>query len=89
MARVTFTPNLQRHAACPPTDVAGATVREALDAAFAAYPAARSYILDEHGALRHHVVVFVDGLQVADRKRLSDAIGPGAQLYVMQALSGG
>ena len=89
MARVTFTPNLQRHVACPPMDAVGATVREALDVVFAANPAARGYVLDEHGALRHHVVVFVDGVQVADRKRLSDAIGPNAQLYVMQALSGG
>lgn len=89
MARVTFTPNLQRHVACPPMDAAGASVREALDVVFAANPAARGYVLDEHGALRHHVVVFVDGVQVADRKRLSDAIGPAAQLYVMQALSGG
>jgi hypothetical protein len=28
-----FTENLQRHVDCPPFDVAGATVREVLDAA--------------------------------------------------------
>ena len=89
MARVTFTANLQRHVACPPMDASGKSVREALDVVFAANPAVRGYVLDEHGALRHHVVVFVDGVQVADRKRLSDAIGPEAQLHVMQALSGG
>ena len=89
MARVTFTANLQRHVACPPMDASGKSVREALDVVFAANPAVRGYVLDEHGALRYHVVVFVDGVQVADRKRLSDAIGPEAQLHVMQALSGG
>src|SRR5947209_16739434 len=35
MARVVFTANLQRHVACPPAEVAGRTVREVLDAAFA------------------------------------------------------
>ena len=89
MARVVFTPNLQRHVACPPASVPARTVREALDAAFSSNEKARGYVLDEHGALRHHVVVFVDGVQVADRVSLGDAIGPDAELYVMQALSGG
>ena len=35
MPRVTFTPNLQRHVACPTVEVSGATVREVLDAVFA------------------------------------------------------
>ena len=39
MARVIFTPNIQRHVACPPAEVAGATVREVLDAVFAVTPA--------------------------------------------------
>jgi hypothetical protein len=89
MARVSFTANLQRHVACPPVDAGGVTVREALDGAFAVHPAARSYVLDEHGALRHHVVGVVAGMQVADRARLSDPIGPSSQIHVMQALSGG
>lgn len=89
MARVVFTPNLQRHVACPPTDAEGATVREVLDRVFDGNPRARGYVLDEQGELRHHMVVFVDGRQVADRVRLSDPVGPGAEVYVMQALSGG
>ena len=89
MARIVFTPNLQRHVACPPANVRGATVREALDAAFSSNPKARGYVLDEAGSLRHHVVVFVDGVQVSDRVTLGDPIGPDAELYVMQALSGG
>ena len=84
-----FTQNIQRHVACPPGDVPGATVREALDSIFVTNPAARGYFLDEQGALRHHVVVFVDGTPVADRVGLTDPIGPTAQIHVMQALSGG
>lgn len=89
MARVSFTPNLRRHLDCPPQDVAGATVREALDAAFAALPRARGYILDDQGAVRQHVAIFVDGETLADRRRQSDPIGPDSEIYVMQALSGG
>ncbi|NTV74497.1 MAG: hypothetical protein HGA66_09845 [Holophaga sp.] len=42
MPRVVFTANLQRHVPCPPCVVAGATVREALDNAFAREPRVRA-----------------------------------------------
>lgn len=89
MPTVHFTANLQRHVACPTQTVTGSTVREALDAAFTENPRARGYVLDERGALRHHMNVFVDGEQVQDRITLGDAIGPQAEIYIMQALSGG
>lgn len=89
MPHVVFTPALQRHVDCPATDVSGTTVRASLEAYFAAHPPARTYVLDEQGALRQHVVVFVDGVQVKDRLALDEAVAPGAEIYVMQALSGG
>ena len=70
-------------------DAPGRTVREVLDAAFAVHQRARGYVLDEHGALRRHVVVFVGGAQITDRVTLGDPVGPDAELHVMQALSGG
>jgi molybdopterin converting factor small subunit len=89
MARVVFTPNLQRHVNCPPTQASGATVREALDAVFAANPAARGYVLDEHGKLRKHMTIYVNGEAIGDRVRLSDRVTDKCEIYVMQALSGG
>ncbi len=89
MPRVTFTGNLQRWIDAPAMDVAGATVREALEAVFARHPLLRGYILDDQGAVRRHVVVFVGGEPVQDRKNLSDAVAPGAVISVLQALSGG
>ena len=89
MPFVSFTRNLQRHVSCPPCDVAGVTVRESLEAAFALYPKARAYVLDEHGALRFHMAVYVDGVPIADRKGLSDPVPESGEIYVMQALSGG
>ena len=69
MAEVHFTTNLHRHIACPLGQARGATVPEVLDAMFAINPAARGYVLDDHGALRQHMVVFVDGEQVHDPVR--------------------
>jgi molybdopterin converting factor small subunit len=89
MPHVVFTQNIQRHVACPDAEAAGGTVREVLDAVFTANPRARGYVLDEQGALRKHMNVFVDGRQIADRVGLSDAVGEGSEVYVMQALSGG
>ena len=90
MPRVVFTSNLQRHVACPPRDVDDATtVAQALAAVFTDTPAIRDYVVDEQGHLRKHVVIFIDGQRITDRERLSDAVGPAAEICVFQALSGG
>lgn len=89
MPRVVFTENIQRHVECPPVHVPGATVRAALDAVFAQNARARSYVLDERGALRKHMSLFVDGQMIQDRLTLSDPVNADSEIYVLQALSGG
>lgn len=89
MATVVFTPNLRRHVECPTEEVEGGTVRAVLDAVFATNPRLGTYVLDDQGALRHHMNVFIDGEQIADRDRLSDPVRAASEVYVMQALSGG
>jgi hypothetical protein len=89
MPRVAFTRNLQRHVACAPCAVGGGTVRESLEAAFGLYPKLRGYVLDEHGALRFHMAVYLDGVPITDRKSLSDPVTETGEIFVMQALSGG
>ncbi|MCB9680483.1 MAG: MoaD/ThiS family protein [Alphaproteobacteria bacterium] len=89
MPHLAFTPNLARHVMRPAGEWPGATVREVLEAAFAQSPAARGYVLDDQGAVRKHVAVFVNGELVDDRQRLSDPVGDDDQVFVMQALSGG
>jgi len=89
MALVRFTDNIQRHVECPSCDVDGGSVREVLDAFFADRPRARAYVLDDQGALRRHMVVFVNGRIVGDRAALSDPVPADAEVDVMQALSGG
>ena len=89
MATVSFTANIQRHVACRETEAHGRTVREVLDQVFAGNPAARAYVLDDQGALRRHMAIFVDGRAIADRIGLSDPVTAAARIYVFQALSGG
>lgn len=89
MPQVKFTQNLQRHLSAPPTRIEASTVREALERVFEANPQLRSYVVDDQGQLRKHVVVFVDGALINDREGMTDAVEPASELLVMQALSGG
>ena len=89
MAKVVFTPNIQRHVACPSAEAAGGTVREVLDNLFVANPQARAYVLDDQAGLRRHMTIFVDGQMIRDRARLADPVSDASTIYVFQALSGG
>jgi sulfur-carrier protein len=89
MAKVVFTPNVQRHVACPEAQAPGRTVREVLDAVFAGNAQARGYVLDDQSALRKHMTIFVDGRMIRDRARLADPVAETSTIYVFQALSGG
>jgi molybdopterin synthase sulfur carrier subunit len=89
MPKVIFTPNMQRHVACPETLASGDTVREVLDNAFLHNPRARGYVLDDQGALRRHMMIFLDGHTIRDRAQLSDPVVETSTIYVLQALSGG
>jgi sulfur carrier protein ThiS len=89
MPTVSFTSALERFLAAPSVEVDGATLGDALRAVFALRPALGGYLLDDQGALRRHVAVYVNGRPVSDRIRLSDPIGPRDEIWVLQALSGG
>lgn len=69
----------------PVHEVGGATVAAALDELFAQVPGLRGHIVEESGAVRPHVSVFVDGLQ-AD---LDTQVGDGSELRILHAVSGG
>ena len=89
MPRIAFTPQLRRFTATPEVDTPAATLREALEAAFAVNPRLRGYVLDDQGHLRTNVAVFIDGRRCADRIALADALQPDSRVHVLQALSGG
>ncbi len=89
MVRVVFAKAFRRHVDCPDADAAGATVGEALADYFGRHPGVRGYVLDDGGAVRKHVAVFVNDDLINDRARLADPVGDGDRIHVFQALSGG
>lgn len=89
MPRIHFTPQLRRFVETPELDCEAATVREALEAAFALNPLLRGYVLDDQAHLRPNVVLFINGRRLRERERLVDALAPDDALHVLQALSGG
>lgn len=89
MATVSFSQNILTHVEVPPSGVSASTVREALTELFSANPKLRSYLLNDDGTPRKHVAFVVNGEPIKDREGLSDPLDPDAELFVMQALSGG
>ncbi len=90
MARVKFTPNLKRFfpdlCEC---SIDAATVAEIVRAADARWRGLGDYIIDEQGALRQHVNIFVGDELIRDKQTLSDSVAADTKITIMQALSGG
>lgn len=89
MANLIFTENLRRHIDCPALTVAGTTVAEVLKNAFTDNPQLKGYILDDQNRLRRHMLISIDGNIIEDRIYLSDKVTDNAEIYIIQALSGG
>jgi len=70
-------------------EVPGAQLDHVLSGVFERFPNLRGYVLDEHGAVRHHVAIFVDGTAISDKCNLAQTLSDRSEIYVMQALSGG
>ena len=89
MARLEFASSIQRYAPIEALDVPAGSLREALEPAFAAQPSLRGYVLDDQGAVRKHVTIFINDETIDDRQSLSDQVTESDSVYVIQALSGG
>lgn len=66
-------------------ELEAATVRGMMDALEARWPGMRDRLCDERPAIRRHINVFVDGR----RARLDTPLRPGADVFVLTAISGG
>jgi molybdopterin converting factor small subunit len=77
---VVLFPGAERLVAVPARSVA-----EMVDGLDALWPGMRERICDETPAIRRHINVFVDGR----RARLSTPLAPGADVFVITAISGG
>jgi sulfur-carrier protein len=70
---------------CSEHSVGGATVADLLRTLEEAHPALAGWIVDERGALRRHINVFVNGERVDE----TTAVGEGDRVDVLPAISGG
>lgn len=66
-----------------------ATVQAALDELWALYPGVRDRLVDEHGALRQHVNVFIGEDNIRDRDGFATAVRDDAEISIIPAISGG
>ena len=89
MALIVFTQQLRRFTEALEVDAQAATLRGALEAAFALNPRLRGYVLDDQGHMRANVVAFIDGRRCLNRIVLDDPLAPDSRVHVLQALSGG
>ena len=67
-------------------EAGGSTLAEVVADLDRRYPGLRFRMVDEQDRLRPHVRVFVNGQQARD---LATALGPGDEVQIVQALSGG
>lgn len=67
-------------------EAGGATLAAALADLDRRYPGIRFRMVDEQDEMRPHIRFFVNGEQVFD---LSTPLGPGDEVQIVQALSGG
>lgn len=89
MPRIAFTPQLRRFTETPDVHSTAATLKGALEDAFAHNPRLRSYVLDDQGHVRPHVAIFIDGLRFTERVELNQPLAENSTVHVLQALSGG
>ena len=66
-------------------ELSAETVSEMMDALDARWPGMRDRLCDSTPAIRRHINVFVDGKRVT----LDTRLAPGADVFILTAISGG
>lgn len=89
MPTVSFARAFRRHVDCPDASVGGATVGDALHDYFDEHPQVRTYVLDDTGAVRRHITLFVGDQQLDHQRGLETPVDRADTIAVFQALSGG
>src|SRR5918999_111661 len=66
-------------------ELGGGDLREVIAALESSYPQTAGWVVDETGAIRHHVKVFVNG----EEATLGDAVQDSDEVRILPAISGG
>jgi molybdopterin converting factor small subunit len=70
-------------------ETSGGTLKDALEALFAAYPGIRDRVLTERGEIREHVNVFVGKSEARSTGGLAATLANGMEISIIPAISGG
>ena len=90
MAHIHFTPALKRFVPdLESIEVNGTTVADIIAGLGQHYPGLTGYLVEDNGALRKHVNIFINDTFIRDRDSLSDRVQPFDDVFIIQALSGG
>lgn len=90
MPVVKFTNALKRfYPTLKEENISASTIAEVLHELDEIYPRLSTYIIDESGALRKHVNIFIGNEIISDKITLGDRVNENDEVYIMQALSGG
>ena len=90
MATINFTSALKRfYPDLKPVHVKATTIGGILLELNEFYPNLSDFLVDEHGALRQHINIFVGDSMINDRETLADNVNEKEEVLIFQALSGG
>jgi molybdopterin converting factor small subunit len=70
-------------------DAAPATLRDALELLWLAYPGLRDRVVTEEGQVREHINIFVGNESIRYLEGLATPISASAEISVIPAISGG
>ncbi len=70
-------------------DGASAQVREALNELWKLHPGLRDRVLNEQGALRPHVNIFLDDENVRRKQMLDTSVTENSEITILPSVSGG
>jgi sulfur-carrier protein len=90
MPRLRFTRHLKRYfPTLEEMTIEGSTLAGIVAELDRIHPGIAGYLIDERGALRKHVNIFIGEYLLQDRLALSDTVTESDEIFIMQALSGG
>lgn len=90
MAQIRFTSALKRfYPDLKPLELEVRSISEVIASIEEMYPGLTDYLVDEQGALRKHVNIYIGENLIEDRTNLKDIVNPSDEVLIFQALSGG
>lgn len=90
MVQVNFTSHLEVFfPQIKPQAIEAKTVKDLLEKLNSLYPGINSYLMEDNGAIRKHVNIFLDGSAIINKDDLTVSLENINEIFIMQALSGG